>query len=225
MTPRLCRGEVHVRESRFEKFTVASLGWNGMNRIRVAFAVCLSAGLVSGCASHEAADVPPAHEASAQKPPDTEKLEPYSCGSIQRMHTLGGVFLASQPAAEDLQHAKEGGIKTVVDLRKPEENRGFDEPKRVQELGLTYVSIPFQSPEELTPELLDRARAVLNDDSKKPILLHCSSANRVGAVWLAHRIVDGGLPWDQALAEAKTVGLKLPAYEDKVREYLTHAAR
>ena len=51
------------------------------------------------------------------------------------------------------------------------------------------------------------------------MILHCSSANRVGAVWLAHRVLDGGLKYNEALSEAKTVGLKLPAYEERVKEY------
>ena len=50
--------------------------------------------------------------------------------------------------------------------------------------------------------------------------MHCASANRTGAVWLAHRIVDGGLEFEAALAEARQVGLRTPAYEDRVREYV-----
>jgi hypothetical protein len=42
----------------------------------------------------------------------------------------------------------------------------------------------------------------------------------VGAVWLAHRVLDGGLSYDDALKEAKTVGLKTPAFEEKVKDYI-----
>ncbi len=149
----------------------------------------------------------------------SDELEPYECGQVQKLHTQGGIFLASQPQAADFAQAKEGGIKTVINLRKPEE-LDWDEEKVVRDLGLEYHSLPFKSPSELTPEVFDRARALLNDPDKKPVLLHCASANRVGAVWLVHRVADDGLAYEDALAEAKTVGLKLPAYEARAKEYL-----
>ena len=68
--------------------------------------------------------------------------------------------------------------------------------------------------------MLDRTREVLSDHERKPILVHCASANRVGAVWLAHRVLDDGLAYEAALAEAKTVGLKAPALEQRAKEYI-----
>jgi protein tyrosine phosphatase (PTP) superfamily phosphohydrolase (DUF442 family) len=154
-----------------------------------------------------------------QPPPKAEKLEPYECGKVQRLHTLSGVFLASQPQKEDFQHAKEGGIKTVVNLRKSAE-LDWDEEAHVKELGMAYFPFPFQSPKELTDEVFGGVRNLLNDKEKRPLLLHCASANRVGAIWLAHRVIDGGLTYEAALAEAKTVGLKLPAYEEAAKSYI-----
>jgi hypothetical protein len=43
----------------------------------------------------------------------------------------------------------------------------------------------------------------LRKPGERPLLLHCASANRVGAVWLAHRVLDGGLSYDAALREAE----------------------
>lgn len=173
----------------------------------------LAAAATSGPATAE--DQPAEH-----KPPlAAEKLEPYECGSVTRLHTLGGVFLASQPAAEDFKMAQAGGIKTVINLRKPSET-DWNEQEFIKELGLDYHNVPFQTPDELTDEVFDEVRGLLAQDESKPILLHCSSANRVGAVWLAHRVLDGGLSYEDALAEAKTVGLKLPAYETKAKDYI-----
>lgn len=163
-----------------------------------------------------AADDKPAEH----KPPlAVEKLEPYECGSVTRLHTLGGVFLASQPSQEDFRMAKAGGIKTVVNLRQADE-LDWNEEEFIQELGLSYHHVPFKVPDELTDEVFDQVRQLLTKQENKPILLHCSSANRVGAVWLAHRVLDGGISYDEALVEAKTVGLKLPAYEAKAKDYI-----
>jgi uncharacterized protein (TIGR01244 family) len=162
---------------------------------------------------------------AAPAPPATERLEPYSCGSIERLHTLGGVFLASQPGKEELEKAAANGIRTVLDLRKPGELTEFDERAEVERLGMAYVNVPFSKPEELTDEVLDRAREILNDPTLKPMLVHCHSANRVGAVWLAHRVLDGGVDYPAALAEARTVGLKSPALEERAKRYVDARAR
>ena len=86
-----------------------------------------------------------------------------------------------------------------------------------------YYHISFKTPESLTDKVFDSVRGLLNEKVKQPLIIHCSSANRVGAVWLAHRVLDGGISYDKALTEAKTVGLKLSAYEDKAKAYIAGA--
>jgi uncharacterized protein (TIGR01244 family) len=151
--------------------------------------------------------------------PKSEKLEPYKCGKVERLHTFGGIFLASQPTPEDFKLAKEGGIKTVINLREKEEIE-WDEEALVKKLGMEYYHLPFKSPAGLTDEVFAKARQILTNKDRQPILLHCSSANRVGAIWLAHRALDHGLSYDKALEEAKTVGLKLPGFVDKAKDYV-----
>ncbi len=149
----------------------------------------------------------------------TETLEPYQCGSITRLHTLGGVFLASQPAPADFEQAKRGGVKTVINLRHDSEIKDFDEQAVVTGLGLEYVHEPWDGPDQLTDQVFDNLRTELKT-AQRPILFHCGSGNRVGAVWLPHRVLDGGLSWDAALAEAKQIGLKSPDYERLAKEYI-----
>jgi uncharacterized protein (TIGR01244 family) len=161
---------------------------------------------------------------SSEPTPPTQaaakKLEPYSCGTVQRLHTFDGIFLASQPSEADFREANSNGIRTVVNLRMPDELKDFDEPALIKSLNMQYVALPFSSPESLTPEIFDAARALLRDSAQRPLLLHCNSSNRVGAIWLAHRVLDGKLDYASALAEAHTVGLKTPALEERTREYL-----
>lgn len=149
----------------------------------------------------------------------TDKLEPFECGSVERIHRRGGVFLASQPQPDDFRQAKKGGIKTVINLRLADE-LDWDEAKLMDQLGLEYHHVPFKAPETLTDEVFSKVRALLNTEAKRPILLHCSSSNRVGAIWLAHRVLDHGLAVQQAEKEAKIVGLKLPAYEERAKDYI-----
>ncbi|MBI1312566.1 methyltransferase domain-containing protein [bacterium] len=51
-------------------------------------------------------------------------------------------------------------------------------------------------------------------------MVHCASANRVGAVWLAHRVLDAKIPVEASLAEARAVGLRTSAYEQRAYEYI-----
>lgn len=186
--------------------------------LRLPFALLLlAAACTSAAPNPEPAPAPPVHEPKAIS---TTALEPYTCGTIERLHTQGGVFLASQPAADDFRDAKAGGVRTVIDLREPGELTDFDEPAVVGALGLAYHNFGFKAPETLTDSVFDGARAVLNDPQARPILMHCASANRVGAIWLAHRVLDGGLTWEAALEEARTVGLRTPAYEERAKAYV-----
>ena len=154
----------------------------------------------------------------------TERLEPYECGTIARLHTYGGIFLASQPKAGDFEQAKKAGVKTVINLQHEHEVTDFDERQVVTKLGLEYINLPWNGSEEFNDAIIDRARQLL-DSAERPILLHCSSANRVGAVWLPWRVLNGGLSYEDALAEAKTVGLMSPAYKEIARDYIERQKR
>ena len=149
----------------------------------------------------------------------TDKLEPYQCGSITKLHTYKGVFLASQPSKDDFAMAKDGGVKTVIDLRKDGELKDFNEKQVVTDLGLTYCQVPFGGPAELTDAKFDEARKLLRE-SQRPILLHCASANRVGAIWLTYRVLDDGATVEEATAEAKTVGLRSAEMEQMAKDYI-----
>jgi len=149
----------------------------------------------------------------------TEKLEPYECGTITRLHTMGGVFLASQPSPSDFEQAQKGGVRSVINLRHASENTEFDEPAVVAELGLNYYNLPWNGPDELTDKIFDDSRELLKT-VERPILLHCSSANRVGAVWIPYRVLDQGADMETAVEEAKVIGLKSPDYEARARDYV-----
>jgi uncharacterized protein (TIGR01244 family) len=175
-------------------------------RKRVSWAVAVAALALAGCAAE--------HHAIT-----TQKLEPYSCGTVQRLHTYKGIFLASQPQPADFEQAKKGGIKTVINLRHPAEIKAFDEKKIVGDLGLTYYNPAWDGPDELTDAKFDEVRNLLKT-AQRPILLHCASANRVGTMWMAYRVLDDGATHDEAVAEAKTVGMKSPNYEAKAKDYI-----
>lgn len=143
-------------------------------------------------------------------------------GKTSPVHAVGNIYLAGQPEQADLAGIADRGIKRVVSLRKPGE-LDWDEAAAVRAAGMEYVAIPFDGPEELTDEVFARAQQVLKENADEPLLLHCGRANRVGAVWMVHRVLDDGVGIDAALAEAKTVGLRTPEYITKAQDYIKRA--
>lgn len=146
-------------------------------------------------------------------------LRPGRLGSTYKIHAFGDILLAGQPTLNDLNAAKAAGIKTVINLRLPQEMR-FDEAAAVRDLGMAYHNFPISGPETLTDKVFEDIRKLLNDKKKRGVLVHCASANRVGAVWLPYRVLDGGMSYEKALAEARQIGLRTPQYEPKAAAYI-----
>lgn len=149
----------------------------------------------------------------------SSRIEPAACGSIRNIHGHDGILLAGQPTEADLAVAESMGVRTVITLRKDGEVQDFDEAAVVAGLGMEFVALPFNGPEELTDDVFDRSRELLSD-AQRPMMMHCGSANRVGAVWLPWRVLDEGWDLSVALDEAHAVGLRSPGYEERALEYI-----
>jgi uncharacterized protein (TIGR01244 family) len=190
-----------------------------MKTIRLPLLVTGLVLLASACTQSPGPEAHKPVAAASPAIPASAVLEPYACGDVQRIHTFQGIFLASQPTPADFEHAQKGGIKTVVNLRHHSELKDFDEEAVVTGLGLAYVNLPWNGPDELTDEVFDRGRKLL-ETAERPMMMHCSSANRVGPIWIAWRMLDGKQTWDQAHAEAVQIGMRTPAYAEKARDYV-----
>ncbi len=154
----------------------------------------------------------------SKQPP---KLEACEIGSIRNLHRLGRIYLAGQPSTDDFRKAKEDeGIRTVVNLRMAIEQLGTDQAGDLKRLGIEYHWFPFGTPDGLTDEIFDKSRAVISDRTKQPVMMYCASANRVGAIWLVHRVLDDKLTYVKTLDEAHEVGLRFPPYEEKAKAYI-----
>jgi protein tyrosine phosphatase (PTP) superfamily phosphohydrolase (DUF442 family) len=120
---------------------------------------------------------------------------------------LPGVLTAGQPSAAQLSQLALSGVKTVIDLRSPSEHREFDEPATVRDAGLNYRNIPV-TPTTLSEREFDEVRTLLRDENARPVLVHCGSANRVGALLIPYLMLDERRSRDDALRIARDVGLR-----------------
>lgn len=129
-----------------------------------------------------------------------------------------GLCTGGRPQPADLRAACEKGVRTVVNLCPAAESPGYDEPALVQELGMTYVNIPVAGPGDLTPGNAQKLAAVMKDFGDEPVLVHCASGNRVGALFALKAHFVDGKPVEEAIADGRAHGLV--ALEPVVRQIL-----
>lgn len=119
---------------------------------------------------------------------------------------VGWQFVSTgQPDGEVLSIAKGAGFTTIVDLRTESEDRGMDEAAEVAALGMQYVSLPIAGADGVSFENAAELDKILAA-SDGPVLLHCASGNRVGAL-IALREKMAGATDEEALSAGKVAGL------------------
>jgi uncharacterized protein (TIGR01244 family) len=132
---------------------------------------------------------------------------------------LAGVLAGGQPTAEQLRKAAAADYRTVIDIRLPGEDGALDgEAALVESLGMRYVHIPVAGGDDLTLENVTRLDAELDRDGAGPILFHCASGNRVGALLALRAAWLEGVEPEEALALGKEAGLT--RLEPRTRELL-----
>jgi len=112
---------------------------------------------------------------------------------------------SGQPDRQVLENARAAGFDAVIDLRTAGEDRGLDEAAVVQELGMSYVSLPIAGGDDVNFVNAAKLGEIL-DQFDGPVLMHCGSGNRVGAL-IALRASLNGASDDEALAAGKAAGL------------------
>lgn len=150
-------------------------------------ALCITLFLAAGCAT------PPPPAGAAPVAEGIRTVQP-------------GVYSAGYLRPQDVPALEAAGIRQVIDLTTPGEARDFDEATAVRSAGMRYVRLPVAGAEDLTRanvQAFDRLFA----DAARPVLVHCASGNRVGAMVALRAAWIDGASTDQALAEGRRWGL------------------
>jgi len=103
---------------------------------------------------------------------------------------VNGMTTAGQPDAAALKVFADSGYAAVIDLRTPGEDRGFDEQATVESLGMNYVNFPIAGATGISYDNAAKLK-LLMDAADGPVLLHCGSANRVGALLALQKSSEG----------------------------------
>lgn len=141
---------------------------------------------------------------AADESPDTLKVDLDAVVAAGRAVPVHGITTAGQPDEAAFRIFAQSGYKTVIDLRMPNENRGLDEPGVVEGLGMSYVALPTEGG-TITFEQARKLEELI-EAAEGPVLVHCVSANRVGALFALSDYAENG-DLDKALEAGRKAGL------------------
>jgi uncharacterized protein (TIGR01244 family) len=127
-----------------------------------------------------------------------------------------GVLVGGQPTAEQFAAMKDLGYKTIINIRMPGES-GSTNPADVEQLGMAYISMPLNG-ETAVAEESARQLAATMKSAEGPIVIHCASGNRVGAILGMKAFHVDGKSAEESFAIAQTAGITRlePALKEKL---------
>lgn len=130
-----------------------------------------------------------------------------------------GVLAGGQPTEEQLAELANAGYRTVINMRLPDE-QGNTQADAVEAAGMRYVTVPVEGAAGLSEE---RAKAFAEalDAAERPVVVHCGSGNRVGALFALKAYYVDGVPADEAIQFGLDAGMT--QLEGPVREHLSAA--
>jgi protein tyrosine phosphatase (PTP) superfamily phosphohydrolase (DUF442 family) len=126
----------------------------------------------------------------------------------------------AQPSGSAYSKLAANGFHSVLNLRTAEEGADLEmERKLVTGAGMRYFSIPVISTAP-RPEQADQFIRIVKDTPNHPMLIHCASANRVGAFMMIYRTVEHGWPEEKAYEEAVKIGLSSDGLKKFAHDYI-----
>ena len=117
-----------------------------------------------------------------------------------------GIFIGPQPTGQELQEAKQQGIRTVIDFRLPSETAASNETL-VKSHGLAYVNIPVDKAALSANQIGDLDAAMRDEEG--PFLLNCATGARAALLLSLSKAKQHGWTTEQAFSEAKRMGFDL----------------
>jgi uncharacterized protein (TIGR01244 family) len=119
---------------------------------------------------------------------------------------MPGLLTGGQPSEAQLEKARDAGYRAILNLRGLGEPGTDVEAAIVECLGMSYVHLPVSGPVDISVEKA-RELAVALEQVEEPVMVHCASGNRVGALFALKAFHLDGRSVDEALAIGRSSGL------------------
>jgi protein tyrosine/serine phosphatase len=127
------------------------------------------------------------------------------------------VYRGAQPDEPAMVKLKELGIKTIINLRMPNDVLK-EEPIRALGYAMVYTNVPMTGVGKPTDEQINQILSLL-ETLPTPIFIHCEhGCDRTGTVVACYRIKHSNWSADAAFREAKAYGLS--PFERGMRSYI-----
>ncbi len=128
------------------------------------------------------------------------------------------LFIGPQPTAQDLDEARQQGIKTVIDLRLPSVTETSNRDL-AQSRGLGYVNMPVDK-ENLSAASIGDLEAAMQEQAG-PFLIHCATGARAALLLSLSEAKQKNWSREQAFEHARSLGYDLttsPAFSNFVAQ-------
>lgn len=116
-----------------------------------------------------------------------------------------GVSAGHRPTIEGLDWLKAKGYKTVVHVRRPQDNDETDR-RQVERRDMKFVTLTV-TPETLTQAWVDDFNKIIGDTSARPVFVYGQDPQTAAVAWYLHMRTAEFLTHDEARVRAKQLGL------------------
>lgn len=123
------------------------------------------------------------------------------------LHIAPNEYVGGFVSPESLSEVAALGFTHIIDMLPEHEHGAFDEAAMAAELGLYYVHLPIVGGHDLNRSNAEALDALLASVGETPVLVHCMSGNRVGALFALRAAWLKGMSHDEALLEGRRYGL------------------
>ncbi|MBI3999316.1 MAG: dual specificity protein phosphatase family protein [Candidatus Omnitrophica bacterium] len=135
-----------------------------------------------------------------------------------------GVYRSGLISEEAAPFLKEAGIKTVLSFDN-NNRRAEKEQKRLEEMGIHVISMPWSGWDDPDDEVISKAVELIESQENRPILVHCKHGQeRTGVAIASWRIAHQDWSFGQAYQEMKGCGFRSFQY-GHLKKYVYEFAR
>lgn len=136
---------------------------------------------------------------------------------LSKSLTTGG-----QPSEQAFSKLAASGFRSVLNLRGADEGVDLEgQRKAVERASMDYLHIPV-SRSGPGPAQVEEFIRVVKETKNHPMLIHCGTGGRVGALMMIYRVLEHGWTEEKALEEAERIGLRSEELKRAAREYLAN---